>query len=206
MVRLKPDATLRPNRHRTCPVKATMGLLSSFGRDLRFAVRQLRQTPIVSGVALLSLALGIGANVAIFSLINALMLKALPVHEPERLVLLGFESARGGNTSFTNPQWEFLRDQQEVFTGLTVTGGARFNLNAGASRGRWPGCSSTAGTSTRLASPPSSAEVSRETMTGVVAGRTVQWRSSATASGSGSLAATPPWSVARLRSTATPSR
>ncbi|MGE0865442.1 MAG: ABC transporter permease, partial [Vicinamibacterales bacterium] len=106
-------------------------MLSSFGRDLAFAIRQLRQTPIVSGVALLSLALGIGANVAIFSLVNALMLKALPVHEPERLALLGFESTRGANTSFTNPQWEFLRDHQEVLTGLAVTGGARFNLNAG---------------------------------------------------------------------------
>ena len=42
----------------------------------------MRQTPIVSGVALLSLALGIGANVAIFSLVNALILKPLPVHEP----------------------------------------------------------------------------------------------------------------------------
>ena len=63
-----------------------MGLIYSLGRDLRFALRQMRQTPIVSGVALLSLALGIGANVAIFSLVNALMLKALPVHEPERLV------------------------------------------------------------------------------------------------------------------------
>lgn len=108
-----------------------MGLVSAFGRDLKFAVRQLRQTPIVSGVALLSLALGIGANVAIFSLVNALMLKALPVHEPDRLVLLGFESPRGPNTSFTNPQWEFLRDHQDVFAGMTVTGGARFNLNAG---------------------------------------------------------------------------
>jgi len=108
-----------------------MGLVSAFGRDLRFAVRQLRQTPIVSGVALLSLALGIGANVAIFSLVNALMLKALPVHEPDRLVLIGFESARGANTSFTNPQWEYLRDNQDVFAGLTVTGGARFNLSAG---------------------------------------------------------------------------
>jgi len=108
-----------------------MGPVSAFGRDLRFAVRQLRQTPIVSGVALLSLALGIGANVAIFSLVNALMLKALPVHKPERLALLGFESTRGANTSFTNPQWEFLRDHADMFAGLTVTGGARFNLNAG---------------------------------------------------------------------------
>jgi ABC-type antimicrobial peptide transport system permease subunit len=56
-----------------------MGLLYSLGRDLRFALRQMRQTPIVSGVALLSLALGIGANVAIFSLVNALILKSYSV-------------------------------------------------------------------------------------------------------------------------------
>jgi|SRR6266511_2362502 len=83
-----------------------MELLASLARDLRFAVRQMRHTPIVSIVALLSLALGIGANVAIFSLVNALILKALPVYQPERLVLLGFASDRGGrpDTSFTNPQ------------------------------------------------------------------------------------------------------
>ncbi len=110
-----------------------MGLIYSLGRDLRFALRQMRQTPMVSGVALLSLALGIGANVAIFSLVNALMLKALPVHEPERLVLLGFQSTRPGgpDTSFTNPQWEYLRDHQNFFAGATATGTARFNLNAG---------------------------------------------------------------------------
>jgi len=108
-----------------------MGLLSSAGRDLRSAVRQLRQTPIVSGVALLSLALGIGANVAIFSLVNALMLKALPVHEPDRLVLLAYESRRGPNTSFTNPQWEYIRDHQDIFVSALAFGGGRFNLNAG---------------------------------------------------------------------------
>lgn len=108
-----------------------MGLLSSLGRDLRLALRQLRHTPIVSGVALLSLALGIGANVAIFSLVNALMLKALPVHEPDRLVLLGYDDPSGPNTSFTYPQWEYLRDNLQTFAGMTAVSGARFNLNAG---------------------------------------------------------------------------
>ena len=70
---------------------------TSLGRNLKFAFRQLRQTPIVSGVALLSLALGIGANVAIFSLVNALILKALPVHEPERLVQLQLTHPNGRN-------------------------------------------------------------------------------------------------------------
>ena len=66
-----------------------MRTLQSVVGDLRFALRLMRQTPVVSGVAMLSLALGIGANVAIFNLVNALMLKALPIHEPERLVVLG---------------------------------------------------------------------------------------------------------------------
>lgn len=109
-----------------------MTLLAGLARDLRFALRQLRQTPIVSTVALLSLALGIGANVAIFSLVNALMLKALPVHEPDQLVLLAYADTRGPSTSFTNPQWEHIRDNLgDMLAGATATGGARFNLATG---------------------------------------------------------------------------
>lgn len=108
-----------------------MGVLSSLGRDLKSAVRQMRQTPIISGTTLLSLALGIGANVAIFSLVNALMLKALPVHEPDRLVVLGYDDTPRPGQSMTNPQWEYLRDHQDVFAGMLASGGARFNLAAG---------------------------------------------------------------------------
>jgi putative ABC transport system permease protein len=108
-----------------------MGLLSSLGRDLRFALRQMRQTPVVSGVALLSLALGIGANVAIFSLVNALILKPLPVYEPDRLVILGLDSPRSVSTSLTNPVWEYIRDHQEVLAGVAAWGNPRLNLNSG---------------------------------------------------------------------------
>ena len=107
-----------------------MAFVSSLGRDLRFAIRQMRQTPIVSGVALLSLALGIGANVAIFSLVNALMLKQLPVHAPEQLVIFGYQGTRGPNTSVTNPQWEYLRDHQDVLVSTGAYGNPRFNLNS----------------------------------------------------------------------------
>jgi putative ABC transport system permease protein len=111
-----------------------MKALESVLRDVRFALRLMRQTPMVSAVAMLSLALGIGANVAIFSLVNALMLKTLPIHEPERLVIINqppTEPGRQPNTSFTNPQWEYLRDHQDFFAGVLAQGGARFNLNAG---------------------------------------------------------------------------
>ena len=107
-------------------------MLATFGRELTFALRQMRRTPIVSGVALLSLALGIGANVAIFSLVNALMLKSLPIHEPERLVQLQFVNSdpRETTTSLTNPQWEYIRDHVDVMAAVTAMGTASFNLNA----------------------------------------------------------------------------
>jgi predicted permease len=78
-------------------------------------------------VAILSLALGIGANTAIFSLIDSVILKTLPVNHPEQLV----QVAMGKNQSFTNPIWEQLRDRQDVFSGIFAYGGARFNLAAG---------------------------------------------------------------------------
>ena len=110
-----------------------MNPFDSLLRDLTFAVRLMRQTPMVSAVAMLSLALGIGANVAIFSLVNALMLKALPIHEPERLGILNqppSEPGRQPGLSFTNPQWEYLRDHQDFLGGVLAVGTTRFNLNA----------------------------------------------------------------------------
>jgi putative ABC transport system permease protein len=111
-----------------------MRLVDTFGRDLRFAFRLLRQTPAVSVVAMLSLALGIGANVAIFTLVNGLILKSLPIHEPHRLILLSQPPADGFRqirTAFTNPQFEYIRDHQDFLAGVLAQGNGRFNLNAG---------------------------------------------------------------------------
>src|SRR3954467_10043542 len=57
-------------------------------QDLRLAIRSLRATPVVTAVAILALALGIGANTAVFSLVDSLLLRALPVVDPDRLALL----------------------------------------------------------------------------------------------------------------------
>ena len=78
--------------------------------DLRLAVRSLRATPIVTLVAILSLALGIGANTAMFSLVDSLVLRALPVREPQRLAILTDRPPL--YATWTNPIWEAIRDRR----------------------------------------------------------------------------------------------
>ena len=99
-------------------------------QDLRDAFRALKATPVVTLVAILSLALGIGANTAIFSILDSLMLRALPVREPQRLVLLG-DGHDEARTSWTNPIWEQVRERQRLFDGAFVWSSTRFNLAQG---------------------------------------------------------------------------
>lgn len=90
--------------------------------DLRDALRSLRATPVITAVAVLSLALGIGANTALFSILNGLVLRPLPVHEPERLAILD------GN-SWTYPIWESLKPHGATLVdGAFVWSPAVFNL------------------------------------------------------------------------------
>src|SRR5881628_1651144 len=97
--------------------------------DLRDAFRALRATPVVTAVAILSLALGIGANTAIFSIVNALMLRSLPVKEPQRLVQV---LAARDRQSWTNPLWEELRSRErQLFDGAFAYSTQRFNLARG---------------------------------------------------------------------------
>src|ERR1700733_6911245 len=102
-------------------------MLDALIQDLRYALRALRSSPGFAAVAILSLALGIGANTAIFSLINSLILKTLPVSHPEQLL----QVTRGKEDYYTNPIWEQLRDRQDVFSGIFAWGGGRFNLSQG---------------------------------------------------------------------------
>src|SRR5262245_18820369 len=84
--------------------------------DLRFAVRQLRRNPGFTVVAVLTLALGIGANTALFSLIHPLLLKSLPVKDPSSLVLLEVQEPKQRYPLFTHPVYLDLRGRSEIFT------------------------------------------------------------------------------------------
>jgi predicted permease len=93
--------------------------------DLKFAIRQLLKSPGFSLLAILTLALGIGVNTAIFSLVHDLFLKALPFHQPERLVRLYGEAKERdlNNLPFSVPRFWHYRDGQTVFTGLAADAG-----------------------------------------------------------------------------------
>ena len=102
-------------------------------QDLRLAVRALRATPVVTAVAVLSLALGIGANTAIFTLVNGLLLRALPVADPQRLVILGSQTAvsHGWEGQWSYQVWDQIRQRPELFDGAVTWSSTRFNLATG---------------------------------------------------------------------------
>jgi predicted permease len=97
-------------------------------RNLKLALRTLFKTPFVTAVAVVSLALGIGANAAMYSLFDEMLLRPLPVHEPERLVSLSSVGPKQGSTScnqagdcenvFSYPMMRDLEKKQTVFTGI----------------------------------------------------------------------------------------
>jgi predicted permease len=107
-------------------------------QDLRYGARLLGRNPGFTAVAVLSLALGIGANTALFQVINAVRLRALPVHDPDTLATIRIADMTGARGNFsssypivTNPIWEQIGRDQQAFTGLLAWSGTPFNLAPG---------------------------------------------------------------------------
>src|SRR3989454_3287521 len=97
-------------------------------QDLRYGLRMLRKNPGFTAVAVLTLALGIGANTAIFSVVNAVLLRTLLVKDPQQLVFLSNPDRHGVNGGqeagdrrlFAYHEFEFLRDHNQVFSGVVA--------------------------------------------------------------------------------------
>jgi hypothetical protein len=111
-------------RERVTAEDTALGL-DSLLRDLRYALRGLRKSPGFTGVAIITLALGIGANTAVFELLDAVRLRSLPIHNPAELSELqivggnkGFGLNEGPYAKFTIPMWQEIRRHHEPFTGV----------------------------------------------------------------------------------------
>jgi predicted permease len=107
--------------------------MGHFLNDIRYALRTFRKSPVFVAVAVLSLALGIGANTAIFTLIDQVLLRLLPVKDPQRLVLLWTRGQHYGSNSGANkisyPMYEDFRDKNQVFSGMFCRDDLDFSLN-----------------------------------------------------------------------------
>jgi len=109
--------------------------MTSLLQDLRYAVRMLRNNPSFTAVAVLTLALGIGANTAIFQLLDSIRLTALPLKKPNQLAQVRIIQPHGRTGDFTSshpdltyPQWEQIRSQQQGFSGTFAWSENRFNI------------------------------------------------------------------------------
>jgi putative ABC transport system permease protein len=118
-------------------------------RDLGFGLRMLRNSPGFAAAAILSLALGIGANTAIFQLLDAVLLRTLPVAAPEQLAEIRLDhEGRVGNSlarqkEFSSAQWQQLEQQQQAFSAIAAWSTERFDLGKGGearyAQGLWVG-------------------------------------------------------------------
>src|SRR5215472_15587025 len=101
--------------------------MSSWWKDLQYGFRQLRLSPGFTSMAILTLALGIGANTAIFQLIDAIRLRSIPVKNPEELATVRIADRHWGSGQFsgpfsqlTFPMWVQIRDRQQGFSQMAV--------------------------------------------------------------------------------------
>jgi predicted permease len=107
-------------------------LVTQIVHDIRYTVRLLLKNPGFTAVVVLTLALGIGANAAIFSITDKVLLQSLPVPNPEQLAVLSAYDPKDGpdfESSFSYPMYQDLRDRNEVFSGVIARGGTQMNVS-----------------------------------------------------------------------------
>jgi predicted permease len=117
----------------------SLGFVETLWQDLRYGLRLLRRNPTFAVVAILTLALGTGANTAIFQLVNAIRLRSLPVEHPEQLAEIRIVKSPHGRTGQFNGRWPMLsyplyqkiRAEQRVFTDIVAWGSRTFDLAQG---------------------------------------------------------------------------
>jgi putative ABC transport system permease protein len=142
--RLAAFAEDRPGRRSPTPKPKGDPLVETVIRDLKFAVRSLRQRPGFSLVVVLTLALGLGANTAIFSIVKAVLLTPLPYPEPDRLAFIWGRSAAGTEDGVSYPDFQELRDHNRSFAGLALVRTQSVNLTGGEAPERLIGAFTTA--------------------------------------------------------------
>ena len=108
--------------------------MGNLGHDLRFTLRTFKKSPVFVAVAILSLALGIGANTAIFTLVDQILLRLLPVQDPQQLVLLWGRGphygSNNGRYKLSYPMYEDFRDHNQVFSGMFCRWEASFSVSS----------------------------------------------------------------------------
>src|SRR5271163_4795024 len=107
--------------------------MDTLWKDLRFAVRVLRKSPGFTAVVILSLALGIGANTAIYTIFNAYLLRPMPVDAPDRLLAIYVTAPNGGNNidGFSYPQWKDFRAQDTGLSDIMGSTGLPLSMTDG---------------------------------------------------------------------------
>ena len=100
-------------------------------QDVRYGARVLKRSPGFTATSVFTLALAIGANAAIFSLVEAVLLRMLPVREPHSLVIVRALNRQGGRDSFSHTDYEWLRDHSRAFSAMSASAVRKMTLDAG---------------------------------------------------------------------------